>query len=183
MTKPLTFGPLERQKTVFVPIINNAIKQANRTFRLNLANPVGASLWTEPYATVTIVDNDQGFAFEAASYSVLEDAGLALINVQRGTDDTNSTVTVDVATSDLTATSGLDYLGLTNTLTFAPGERTKQIAIPILNDEIKEPNKSFRVTLSNPGGGAVLSTKTIATVSITDNDPGVSFDALSLCVK
>src|SRR5262245_54606346 len=112
ITNTLTFGPLERQKIVPVPIINNTIKHGNRTFRANLANPVGASL-APPVATVTtvtIVDNDQGFAFEAASYSVLEDAGLALINVLRGTDDTNSTVTVDVATSDITATSGLDYL-------------------------------------------------------------------------
>jgi polyhydroxybutyrate depolymerase len=182
ITNTLTFGPLERQKFVSVPIINNKIKQGNRTFHLNLTNAVGALLWPVPYATVTIVDNDQGFAFEAASYSVLEDAGLALINVLRGTDDTNSTVTVDVATSDLTATSGSDYLGLTNMLTFAPGERIKQIVIPILNDEIKEPTKSFRVTLSNPGGGAVLSAKTIATVSIIDNDTGVSFEFASYSV-
>jgi len=182
ITNTLTFGSLERKKFVSVPIINNTIKQGNRTFRLNLANPVGASLWGPPYAMVTIVDNDQGFAFEAATYSVLEDAGVALITVLRGTDDTNSMVTVDVATSDLTATSGLDYLGWTNTLTFAPGERIKQIAVSILNDEIKEPNKSLRVTLSNPGGGAVLSAKTIAAVTITGNDPGVSFEFASYSV-
>ena len=49
---------------------------------------------------MTIVDNDKGFQFESATYSVAEDAGVALIGVLRGTDDTNSTFTVDIATAD-----------------------------------------------------------------------------------
>jgi len=57
---------------------------------------------------------------------------VALISVRRGTDDTNSTVAVDVATTDYSAVSGLDYAGLTNTLTFAPGEWLKVVPIPIL---------------------------------------------------
>ena len=77
----------------------------------------------ESFIADILVDNDQGFQFELASYSVAEDAGVARIGVLRGTDDTNSTVTVDFATSDVTATNGLDYSGFTNTLSFAPGER------------------------------------------------------------
>src|SRR5207302_9290684 len=101
----------------------------------------------------------------------------------RGTDDTNSTVTVDVATADVTATNGLDYSGITNTLSFAPGERLKLITVPILNDGIKEPTKNFRVDLSNPTGGAVLGSRTTATITIADNDPGAGFELGSYSVR
>jgi len=131
---------------------------------VTLANPVGVTLGTTRTTTVTIIDNDQGFQFEAAAIYVAEDAGVALISVLRGTDDTNSTVTVDLATVDNSATRQLDYTGLTNTLAFAPGERRKVVPVPILNDGIKENLEDFRVSLSNPTGGAVLGSPTAATV-------------------
>ena len=46
------------------------------------------------------------------------------------------------------------------------------VPVPILNDGIKEATKTFRVTLSNPTGGAVLGSRTTTTVTILDNDPG-----------
>jgi hypothetical protein len=72
---------------------------------------MGASLGKQTTATVPIMDNDQGFQFEFASDSVAEDAGAVRIGVLRGTDDTNSAVTVDLATSTVTATNGLNYRG------------------------------------------------------------------------
>ena len=179
ITNTLSFAPQERLKLILIPILNNSLKQPNRTFRVTLSNPVGVTLVTQRTATLTIVDNDQGFQFELASYSVAEDAGVARINVLRGTDDTNSAVSVNFATTDLTATKGLDYAGITNTLSFAPGEKIKLVTVPILNDGVKESSKNFRVTLSNPTGGAVLGSRTTATVTILDNDPGLRFEFTS----
>jgi polyhydroxybutyrate depolymerase len=176
-TSTLAFAAQERLKLVPVAILNNALKQASRSFRATLSNPVGVSLGATRTTTVAILDNDQGFQFEAANYYVAEDAGVALIGVLRGTDDTNSTVTVDLATADNGASHGLDYTGLTNTVTFGPGERRKTVPVPILNDGNKENLENFRVTLSNPTGGAVLGAPTTATVSLRDNDPGVGFEA------
>jgi len=179
VTNTLLFAAQERLSFIAIPILNNTLKQPNRTFGVTLSNPVNATLGSQKTATVTIVDNDQGFAFDRSSYSVAEGAGVARICVLRSTDDTNSTITVDFATSDLTARNGLDYTGTTNTLSFAPGDTVKVVSVPILNDGVKEPNKTFRVTLSNPRGGAVLGSGTTATVTIVDNDPGVSFELSS----
>ena len=75
-------------------------------------------------------------------------------------------MTVNVATEDGTAKGGLDYIGISNTLSFAPGERVNLVGIPILNNGLKQPKRSFRLTLANPMGGAVLGTPTNTTVSI-----------------
>lgn len=139
----LSFAPTERSKFISVPILNDSLKKVNKTFRVTLSNPVGATLGSQKPTTVTIVDNDMGFQFETDTYYVAEDAGVALIGVQRGTDATNSSVAVDATTVNSSALSGLDYTGLTNALTFAPGERLKVVTVPILNDGIKEATKFF----------------------------------------
>ena len=172
----LFFAPTERLKFISVPILNDSLKEANKTFRVTLSNPVGATLGNQNTTTVTIVDNDAGFQFETNRYDVLEDAGVALIGVRRGTDATNASVAVDVTTVNGSALSGLDYTGLTNPLTFAPGERLKLVTVPILNDGSKEATKYFRLKLSNPTGGAVLGSPTLTTVYVQDNDPGVGFE-------
>lgn len=102
---------------------------------------------------------------------------MALIGVLRGTDDTNSTFTVDYATSDGSAINGADYIGVTNTLSFALGETAKQIAVPLLNNGIKQGTRRFALALSKPAGGAVLGTPATTAISISDNDPGVGFEA------
>jgi len=180
MTNTLSFGPTERWKLVSIPIFNDGLKEVNEAFRLTLSNPTNATLGGTKTALVTIVDNDGGFQFEAATYSVAEDASAVLINVTRG-DDTNSAAAVDYATSDVTAIGGSDYTSSTNTLTFAPGEMTRLISIPILNDGITEATKTFRATLSNPTGG-LLGTRTSTTISILDNDPGLGFESNSVSV-
>jgi dienelactone hydrolase len=76
--------------------------------------------------------------------------------------------TVEVATSNLTARAGVDCVGTNDTLGFAEGEMVKTLTVPIVSDEVPEPDRSFRVTLSNPTGGALLGTNATATVTIVD---------------
>ena len=104
-----------------------------------------------------------------------EDAGSVLIGVLRG-DDGNFPVTVDYATTNVTAIAGEDYFETSGTLTFAAGEKLKLLTIRILNDALKEGSETFRTALSNPTGGVVLITPKTATVTIVDNDPGVQFE-------
>jgi hypothetical protein len=50
-----------------VAILNNSLKQPDRTFRATLSNPTGGTLGNTKTTTVTIVDNDGGFQFESAT--------------------------------------------------------------------------------------------------------------------
>lgn len=176
----LCFAPTERFKRITIPILNDSLKEANETFRVTLSHLTNGTFGSTITTTITIADNDQGLQFESTTSSVVEDAGVVLINVTRG-DDTNSAASVDYATSDVTALSGSDYMGTTNTLSFAPGEKTARVCIPIRNDGIAEATKTFRVTLSNPSGG-ILGTRAVTTITIQDNDPGVGFESASSSV-
>ena len=78
-------------------------------------------------------------------------------------------VTVDYATSDTTAEAGEDYTQTSGTLTFAAGETTKDVSIPILDDNVHETLERFHFTISNPTG-ATLPAFPQAQVSISDDE-------------
>ena len=59
-------------------------------------------------------------------------------------------VRVDYATSDGTAQAGSDYSATSGTLTFWPGETTKTVAVPVLDDDHNEGPERMTLTLSNP---------------------------------
>ncbi len=79
-----------------------------------------------------------------------------------------SDVTVDVATSDGTATAGSDYTAASRTVTISAGSTTTTVSVPITPDTDTESDETFTLTLSNPTG-ATLGTST-ATGTITDDD-------------
>ena len=85
------------------------------------------------------------------------------------------TATVQLATSDGTAVQGVDYVGLTNTLTFVNGQNTTNITVRILDNLVANPNKTVVLTLLNPSPGAGLGTVNPATITIVDNDVGLQF--------
>src|ERR1035437_5031244 len=170
----LAFAAGETNKTLVVPILNEGFVEGTKNFQVILSNPTrGAVLGTRTIVLVYITDNDTGLRLEYANYSVAEDAGLVMLAVLRG-DDGDLPVSVNYTTTDLTAKSGLDYTGVTNTLFFASGERVRTFTVPILVDGLKESSETFRVTLSNPTNQGLVAQKT-ATVTIVDNDAGVQF--------
>ncbi len=179
----LTFAAGETNKNIVVPILNEAFVEGTKYFQVTLSNPTGgAVLGPRTGARVVIADNDTGLVFEFSAYSVAEDAGSVLIGVLRG-DDGNFPVTVDYTTAAGTATTGQDYTETKGTLAFAAGEKLKLFTVPILNDSLRKPSKTFKITLSNPTGGGVLGSPKTITVTILDNDPGVQFEVSQYWVE
>jgi uncharacterized repeat protein (TIGR01451 family) len=67
-----------------------------------------------------------------------------------------TTATVHYGTADGTATAGVDYVAVPDTLlTFNPGEQFKTLPVTIIGGS-PSPDKSFTVLLSNPSQGAIL---------------------------
>jgi hypothetical protein len=83
-----------------------------------------------------------------------------------GSSRSTSAVTVGYTTSNGTATAGSDYIATSGTLTFAPGETSRTVAIIVNSDATAEAKETFTVTLSNPSGATL--TDASGTGSITD---------------
>jgi len=75
---------------------------------------------------------------------------------------------VDFVTVDGTGNALNDYVATSGTLTFATNQASQTIRIPLQIEPGAQPMKNFGVILSSPRGGAVLGTRTFATVTVTD---------------
>jgi subtilisin family serine protease len=128
-----------------------------------------------PRATTT-----SSVQFSSNNFSVSEGTATLNVGVTRS-GDTTSVATVLYTTNDLAgsvncnaggthASSRCDYLSTAGKLTFAAGETSKTITIPILDDIFVEGAQTFFITLSSPVG---VSLGSIDTATLTINDGGV----------
>ncbi|GLW93881.1 Calx-beta domain-containing protein [Actinokineospora globicatena] len=90
-------------------------------------------------------------------------------------------VTVNYATSAGTATSGVDFTPVSGTLTFAPGETSKTITVPVLGDLLDEVAETFRVTLSGATGAGIV--KAVGTATIADGNRNGSYTCQATAAK
>ena len=74
------------------------------------------------------------------------------------------TVTVQYSTSNGTATAGSDYTSKSGTLTFAPGETQKIIAVVVNSDSLTEGTENFTVMLSSPTGATLTDATGLGTI-------------------
>ena len=112
-----------------------------------------------------VIVNAGNLQLSSISYSVNESSGTVTITVIRVA-GTAGTVSIHYATSDGTATAGADYTQTSGDLTFADGETSKTVNVPILTDSTDEGNETFNFTLSAPGGGAGLGSPATAVITI-----------------
>ncbi len=176
----LDFANGETSITVTVPIVNDAIAESNETINLTLANPQGgATLGTQTTAVLTIIDNDQPkpgtLAFSQSSFTVNEDGTpVAVVTVTR-TGGSDGAVSATVNLTNGSAIAPNDYNNTPITVSFAEGETSKTVTIPITNDALVEGNETINLSLTNPTGGAILGTQQNATLVIVDNDVQLAF--------
>ncbi|MDC0834228.1 PA14 domain-containing protein [Geitlerinema sp. CS-897] len=79
-------------------------------------------------------------------------------------DSSDETVTVDYATSDETATAGVDYTAVSGTLTFAPGTIEQTVTVPIQGDGDIEDDETFSLALGNATEAAIVDNAAIGTI-------------------
>ncbi|MCA1615765.1 MAG: FG-GAP-like repeat-containing protein, partial [Acidobacteria bacterium] len=176
----IVFAPGEAAKTINIPINGDTAHEPDETFFVGLSGVTNATL-ARAEGQGTILNDDPQPTVSADSASATEgDAGTsnAIVNV-RLSHVTYQTVTVSYATADGTAAAGSDYVAASGTLTFAPGETTKQITVLVNGDTVDEQTETFNVNLSAPGNAALGAAQ--AVVSISDDDgPTVSVGDVSV---
>lgn len=149
------FAPLETTKTVTVLVSPKGFV-APRIFFVDLSPAVnalvtrsrGVGTITHGYPALSVGDTAVRAPGSGTS------PGTAILSVYLSPSSTQ-TVTVSYATADRTAVAGLDYTATSGMLTFAPGETTKPVMVPILPRGAVAPTKVFTLTLSSPSNAIV----------------------------
>jgi hypothetical protein len=150
---------------------NSFFVDAGYTGQFITATATDGAKNTSEFSAAAAADGPGGvLQFGQAAYSVGESGGFMTVDVVR-LGGNSGTVTVRYATSDGTAVTGIDYIAVSGTITFANGEVSRSFSIPIFDDAANEPNETVFIILDTPTGGAVLGPRTNAVLTITDNDP------------
>jgi cell shape-determining protein MreC len=163
----------EHQKLILIPLPNNSLVQGDVSFHVTLTSSDVAQFGTISSTKVIVTDDDLGnvVQFDRTAYSVAEDDGNARLTVVLDpSGDASKSSTVSYSATQISAYAGYDFSPVTGTLTFAPGEMSKDILVPINNDSLAEPSEMFRVTLSDPGPGTLIGDDYTAVVTILDDE-------------
>ncbi|MGD0273341.1 MAG: S8 family serine peptidase [Gaiellaceae bacterium] len=108
-------------------------------------------------------------AFSQPRYKVAEARRTAVITVRRS-GNLSVGASADFATVGGTARGGTDFGIVWRAISFAPGESSKTISIPIRKHATAEPARSFSLRLSNPSPGAVLGRPSASSLTIMGSE-------------
>ncbi len=160
----ITFAPSEVTQTIQVDVVGDTNVEPDETLTVTLSNSnlVHLSAGSPMAATGTILDDD-AIAISIEDVRVQEPAAGTAPAVFTVTlsDAPTATVTVSYKTTAGTgpspATSPADYTAVSaTTLTFAPGQTTRTIAVLVKTDNNLEPDETFSVDLSAPTNAVLL---------------------------
>ncbi|NQV69649.1 MAG: DUF4347 domain-containing protein [Pseudohongiella sp.] len=186
----LTFAPGETSKTISVSITADTVSEDSEAFTVGLSNIADASSSSESITdnsgTGTIsADKNLAPVLSVSDITVGEDAGNAVLTVTRS-GGTAGITAVQYATQDGSAKAGSDYTAVSGTLTFAAGETSKTISVPITDDKLAEDTENFKVVLSDASDSKSATVKlnqTSAQVSITDNEQAIKLSISDVSVS
>jgi uncharacterized delta-60 repeat protein len=179
----LTFGNGETSKIISIPLDENSLVQGPVTLSVVLSNPTGGAILIDPTnTTLTILDNDNGVIFSAATNYFRETDGVATVFVNR-IGSTAGTFQVGYTTANGSALKNINYTAVSGTTTFSDGQTVKAISIPLIYDPLVTGDLTFSVRLTNSSSGVVIGLQSNTVVVIQDADAGLSFTNANMNVS
>ncbi|BEL12180.1 hypothetical protein Q0Z83_103710 [Actinoplanes sichuanensis] len=163
-----------------VTVNGDLIDENTEKFTVVVTNDTaGAEAGRQTYGILDAAANMSPELVFGPPVTVTESDGNAVIPVSRSwaalagggntATSTEKTITVQAQTSDGTAVQPADYTTTSSALSFAPGDTTKNVTVPIAPDGVYELTETFNVGLSQVVGATVPTASD--TVTITDDDP------------
>src|SRR5262249_43260450 len=164
----------QTSKTVTITVHGDVKFEADETFFVNLSNASGAVIG-DGQGVGTIVDNDP-YVLSVSDVTVSESAGEAVFTVNLS-QPSPQIVTINYATSDLQTTAGADYVPVSGTLTFAPGETSHAISVPLINDSTDEKNEEiFYLDFNGTVNAKPGLLRAVGHLQDDDNPPVITID-------
>nr|MBC8184547.1 T9SS type A sorting domain-containing protein [candidate division KSB1 bacterium] len=152
--------------TISIPIVDDAMLEANENFFINLSNPINTTI-VDSQGSATIVDNDGSPNITISDETKTENIGNMSFTVTLS-NASYLPVSVDFQTNNGTAVATNDYTTTSGSLTIQPGDLTGTINVPIIDDALDENNETFFVNLSNSINAVIADNQGIGTIN--DND-------------
>lgn len=171
-----TFSAGETSVDVIVPIVGDLIVEQDEEFTLGLADPVNADLGNS--VGVGRINNDD-FPFLSVSDTSMQegDAGDALLSFTVSLDQAGvEEITVDYASSDVTASAGSDYTAATGTLAIPAGDTAAIIDVTVSGDTETETDEQLLVNLLSVSANARIADDEGVGVVLNDDLPKVSIE-------
>ena len=173
-------GP-DKTKTATVLINGDTTAETNETFTVNISNPQPAAgiVIDTPSATQTIADDDSSASFAIGDVTAAEgNAGSSTFSFAvTKTGSTGFTTSVNFATTDGTATvADGDYAPTSGTLSFLPGDTTKNVDVTVNGDTKHETGETFTVDLSGAVNASIADNQGVGTITNDDQVPDISVD-------
>jgi len=134
------------------------------------------------------VGGSGSFQFTSANYQVDELGTNIVITVQRfgGTSGTNTDLSGDIfvpfATSDGTATAGVNYTAIATNLDFPKGEVIKTVTIPVFDDGLVTSNLTVNLAVGQPFTAGEIGNQPTALLTIINDDSTISFGSATYSV-
>ena len=172
----VTIAAGKTSATVPVTVNGNTAAGPDQYFYLTISSPTNAVL----------AGNNSAYGYIANPF---ENPTLSINNVSvytpvKGTVTANfavklssvstQPVTVAYATSDGSATAGIDYTAKSGTLTFAPGATSQTISVTVDATTLAHANRVFYVSLSSPTNATVTSSSGTGTLIDDEVEPYLS---------
>jgi hypothetical protein len=170
-------------RVVSVPVVGDALNEANETFMVNLFNLAGSpGSIGDAQGVATIIDNDPIPVLSVNDVSIMEGnagttAGTFTVTLSAAS---GRPVTFDWATSAGSATAGTDYVAASGSRTIAAGAPNATVGITVNGDVVDEPSETFGITLTNPGNATIGDGSGVATIADDDAAPALSVDDVTV---
>ncbi len=159
----LNFASREQTKEIVVKVLCDGIPEQDEVFFVNLRNSRGATI-EDGEGRGTILNPppepapDPGPTISIDNVTIKEgDNGtrplVFTVSLSRAAPAWG--VFVDYATDDGGADAPADYTATSGRLMFLPGQRQRQITVPVVGDLLAEANEVFYVQLTNALGGTI----------------------------
>lgn len=187
----VSFAPGVAQHTIAVPIAGDTVVEPSEGFRVSLSNPSDGAEIKAAGTWGTILDDDG----PGSGTGVLSIAATQASQAEGQGGSTGFTFTVTRSGSAAgpamanwavggKGVDAADFAGglvPSGVVSFAAGETSRVIAVPVAGDAMVEGDEAFTVTLSNPLAGVTLGTA-VATGTIRNDDAALALGGVVTAV-
>jgi hypothetical protein len=153
---PLTFTPGDTTRFVTVDVNGDTTSEGDEDFSVTLSGAVGATIPAATgTATGTIIDDEGSPAVSVEDAPPVTEGDSGTTNATFEvtlSHDSASQITVDYATVAGTALVPDDLQSASDTVTFAAGDTSEDVNVPVVGDIVDESDERFTLDLSNPQG-------------------------------